>query len=542
MSVVERPQPAEENHGMPSHDETPPLLGAGEQTPALNPKSRAPLTARLPIGTLARRVSVRGRLTLLNMIVLALVLTCMAVAVRYTVEINLKAALDRDMKATSHMALQRWNRLSPAQRDILLAALRARGGQLVGGSLAEVFTATTFGGARSGMPPFYRPRLVTRNRHNYLTLAKLEPWDNGAYLQSLRGYEDAYATVNIGSDVVRVYSSPIVSGNRVDGVVQLAESLNGIRHTVNVLTRTLFALIPIALLVVGLGSMLLTDGALKPVGRMAEVAGEISAKDLSRRLDVAGDDEFANLAGTFNSMLGRLEDSFGKLEAAYQRQQQFTGDASHELRSPLTVIKANTSLALTGVRSADDYREALVAADRAADHMNAVVQDLLFLARADAGRSHRQFETVRLVDVLSEAAATAPKGAAQVTVDVDDPAATVKADRMSILRLVTNLLSNAIRYTPSDGSITLSARIDGDEAVISVADTGEGIDARHIPHLTERFYRCDSARTRTDGGAGLGLAIVRSIVDDHHGTLSIDSIVGAGSTFTVRLPKDGDHH
>lgn len=484
----------------------------------------------------AKTTSIRGRLTRMNMLVLALVLTAMAVALRYTVEINLRKALDRDMSATAAMSLQRWYELTPAQRELLIATMRVRGGRLVGGSLAEVFTAGAFGGARSGMPPFYRPRLLTRGYRNYLTLAPLVPWSNQAYLSSLEG-DEGYDTVMIGGDHVRVYSAPIEVGHRVDGVVQLAESLNGIQHTVNVLTQTLFTLIPIGLIAVGIGSAFLSDRALRPVGRMAQVAGEIGAKDLSRRLDVEGGDEFADLAETFNSMLERLEDSFQQLEEAYQRQQRFTGDASHELRTPLTVIKANTSLALSGDRSADEYRDALVAADRAADYMNSTVQDLLYLARADSGRLRRLFEEILVYDLLHEAASTVPAGSAPVTVDVDDHAMTVHGDRPSLLRVLTNLIGNAARHTPADGSITLRAREEGEAVALSVVDAGEGIDGRHLPHLTERFYRCDSSRSREGGGAGLGLAICRSIVDDHHGALSIDSILGAGTTVTIRVPK-----
>jgi two-component system OmpR family sensor kinase len=294
---------------------------------------------------------------------------------------------------------------------------------------------------------------------------------------------------------------------------------------------------PLALLAAALGGALLTDRALRPVRQITQAAAQIGASDLSDRLPVKGQDEFSELAATFNGMLSRLEQAFTQLAQALEQQQRFTADASHELRTPLTIIKANTSLALEEERSNVEYRRALEAADRAADTTNRIVQDLLLLARGDVGQLGVDRRPTRIGELLQRAAEPF-RGShiPPISVELSDPSLAVAADPHHLVRLFGNLLENAVRHTPPTGRITVSAHDEEDSVVVRVEDTGEGIAPEHLPHVCERFYRVDAARTRRHGGTGLGLAICQSIVEAHHGSLTLESVVGEGTTVTVRLP------
>ena len=252
---------------------------------------------------------------------------------------------------------------------------------------------------------------------------------------------------------------------------------------------------------------------------------------------MVGKDEFSELAGTFNGMLGRLELAFTRLGQALEQQRRFTADASHELRTPLTIIKANTSLALEEERSNAEYRRALEAADRAADATNRIVQDLLLLARGDAGQLRMELRPLHINEVLERAVeAFESFSTAPIAREWTEPSLLVPGDSHHLLRLFSNLLENAVRHTPPTGRITVTAGAEGDSAVVRITDTGEGIPPEHLPHVCERFYRVDAARARRHGGTGLGLAICQSIAEAHHGSLAIESVVGLGTTVIVRLP------
>jgi len=343
--------------------------------------------------------------------------------------------------------------------------------------------------------------------------------------------------VVIDNEPVRIFSVPLRKDGVVQGVVQVAYPLAEQDRLNAGMLRTVATLIPLGLLVAALGGLFLTNRMLRPVREVTHAAAQIGAEDLSRRLEVTGEDEFSELAGTFNGMIGRLETAFGRLREAYEQQRRFTSDASHELRTPLTAIKANTSLALCGERTPAEYREALQAADQAADLMSRIVQDLLLLARSDAGQLVMQREPTDLETVLRRALAVAAEaGPAPVRLALPDEPLLVAGDAHHLTRLFVNLLENAERHTPGEGEITVAARPEGNAVVVTVRDTGEGIAAEHLPHVCERFYRVDAARARAHGGTGLGLAICQSIVQAHGGRLDLESQVGRGTTVHVTLP------
>ena len=276
---------------------------------------------------------------------------------------------------------------------------------------------------------------------------------------------------------------------------------------------------------------LIAGRALRPVSAVTETADEIArTRSFNRRVPAGpGQDEMGRLAGTLNRMLASLED-------AHQAQQRFVSDASHELRAPLTAIQANLEILERRPDLAPAAREeAIGEASREARRLARLVADLLALARADAGvalrRDHVELDRVLLDSLvearhLSRGQRLAVGGLEPLEIEGD-------ADRLKQLLLI--LLDNAIRYTPTGGTITVGLRRVGPRAALTIVDTGIGIAPADIPHVFERFYRADPARARDSGGTGLGLAIARAIVEQHGGDIAFASEPGKGTTVTVHL-------
>ncbi len=385
-------------------------------------------------------------------------------------------------------------------------------------------------------PPEMRTSMIPNNPSTRMffnssrTFIGEPPFDQAAFARSIADSLDIYTYVKSGDLSFRVLTRTSRSGNGSSTVIQSIFPLNERDRAIRSLDITLLTTIPLALLIVGMGGAFLTDRALRPVRQITRTAEQISAEDLSRRLPTTTDDEFAQLAGTFNAMLARLETSF-------LQQRRFTADASHELKSPLTVIKANTSLALRMPRTPEEYVHRLEAIDKATNHMRTLVDDLLLLARADEGRLAGNAELISLRDILAEAVeATFRPDAVAVSFVDPESELILEGNRYELMRVFSNLLENAIRYTPTTGSVKISARDEGVAFVVSVEDTGTGIPVEHLAHLGKRFYRVDPSRVRTHGGSGLGLAICRSIIEAHGGVIFFHSSVGTGTTVTVTLP------
>jgi len=267
-----------------------------------------------------------------------------------------------------------------------------------------------------------------------------------------------------------------------------------------------------------------------------EVEAIQDGRSLHRRLAVpTGDDEFSRLGVTLNAMLGRVERSFQALR-------RFTADASHELKTPLMVLRAGVERSLTHPEAPDEVIDTLDETLRQINGMTEMVTNLLTLARSDEGRSSLVVAETDLVPLMSEAAETAEILGAEQGVNVaavlpESPLiAMVEGGR--IRQLLLNLVTNAIKYTPRGGDVLLTLAVEGDHAVLSVRDTGIGIAPGDVDHVFERFWQADPARTRSGDrpGTGLGLAIVQWVVDAHGGTIAVQSRPGRGSTFTVTLP------
>lgn len=288
------------------------------------------------------------------------------------------------------------------------------------------------------------------------------------------------------------------------------------------------------------GSWLISGTVLRSIAAISETAASISATQLSRRIDAGAVElELQELATVLN-------DTFGRLEASFERQRRFSADASHELRTPLAILYTNLQLALARPRSPEEYRETLQAGLVAATRMRTLVEGLLILARTDAGRLELDQKLVELnqvaEEVVAQAAADAAEAGVQLRLERSAVAVSVRGDSALLARVLTNLVANSLRHTPSGGTVRVIVDREGELAVFRVADTGSGIPLEDQPRLFERFFRVDKARARASGGVGLGLAICKSLVEAHGGAISCVSAPGQGSTFTVRLPAAGASH
>lgn len=384
--------------------------------------------------------------------------------------------------------------------------------------------------------PFDLPSANDEMPEEKKRLPDYRPWDKRGFARASKGKE-RIANIAANGTTLRVLSLPLREDKKIIGVVQIAASLGQLNRDIAGLTHALILILPLALLVaVGTG-VFLTERAMRPVQSLTQAAMRIRPDQLSQRLPISGSDEFDRLASTFNRALDRVELAFEERERAMEQLRRFTADASHELRTPLTTIKANTGVALAETEPSQEHIHSLRQIDRAADRMTALVRDLLLLARSDSGQVTLDFRSVSLEEVVRESMdLLSSRPHAPILLDAPQTALIVCGDGDHLCRLFVNLLENAARYTPPEGQITVGLERRGQEAVITVQDTGCGVTPEHLPHLGERFYRADSGRNRKQGGAGLGLAICRSIVAQHHGTLSITSEVGKGTTVTVCLP------
>ena len=278
--------------------------------------------------------------------------------------------------------------------------------------------------------------------------------------------------------------------------------------------------------------MFLASRVLKPVDEITRTAQQIEGSDLSQRIGVKNDDELGRLASTLNDMIGRLE-------AAFNRQRQFTADASHELRTPLAIMQAEATLALSKERTIEDYQKSLETISQESAYMSSVIGKLLFLARSDAGKEQLNFEDVDLKELITGLSANietlAIDKGIKFTVDAKENLI-VNGDKVKLRQLFINILENAVRYTPTGGNISVLLEKKDSNAVTAISDTGIGIPPEHLPHIFERFYRVDKARSRADGGVGLGMAIAKYIADSHGGKIEVESQVGKGTTITVTIP------
>jgi len=449
------------------------------------------------------RLSLRARVTLASAALLALILAATGVFLFVRLEADLMTSVDENLSA--------W-------------AVALRSGLDASGDVVDVDTAGLSTGSDEAVAQVLDPAGDPADPdHPWLLSAAEVAGVDGPILferdLTVRGETDPFRILAVPADgdLVLVVAVPI--DDQRDALARLATLLwiGG----------------PLALaLTVGV-TWLLVGATLRPVDSMRSEAAAISASEPGRRLPVPNSgDEVARLGETLNEMLDRLEE-------AHERERRFVDDASHELRTPLANLKAELDLALRRSRSVEELERALRSASEESDRLSRLADDLLVLARADRGRLPVRRESVEVGRLVSGSVEAFASFAADRGVEIEvrvpeDLRADV--DELRLRQALGNLLDNALRYTPSGGRVTIgAARRDG-ALRVEVRDTGEGFPAGSLPGVFEAFARPDASRARTDGGAGLGLAIVRAVAEAHGGTAEAGNVPGGGAEVVLTIP------
>jgi heavy metal sensor kinase len=378
------------------------------------------------------------------------------------------------------------------------------------------------------LDPEGRPRAAPSARRPYAL-----PLSAAARERAARG-ETTLETVSLAAgEPVRVLTLPIVREGRVAEIVQVGMPLGRTRATLDRYLHTLLVLVPLGVGLAALGGGVIAGVALRPLDRMTRTARRIGAEDLTRRIDRTGSgDELDRLAETLNEMLARLDQAFAQTR-------RFAADAAHELRTPLSALRGSIEVALRGDRTPDEYRRVLASDLEEVERLIRLSEDLLLLSRALAGpepaRAGVDLEPL-LLEVFDLGARLGQAAGVAVRIEAAAPS-TVRGDAAALRRAIGNLVENAVKYTPRGGKVELSLTAEDGAAVVTVTDSGIGVEPADAERIFEPFVRLDAARSRDTGGAGLGLAIARSVVMAHGGTLTVESRAGSGSRFTIRLPR-----
>ncbi|MGH9713115.1 MAG: sensor histidine kinase [Candidatus Acidiferrales bacterium] len=349
--------------------------------------------------------------------------------------------------------------------------------------------------------------------------------------------EPAAFSEKISEEDFRVLRGRIdAAGNRYD--VEVATSTKDLDEALERFRHVLYLAVPALLLLAGLGGYWMSRRALAPVDEITQAARNIGAQNLAMRLAVPQTgDEIERLATTLNEMLARLD-------AAFLRITQFTADASHELRTPVSVMRTSAELALRKPRSDAEYREVLSQILGEAEKVSRLIEQLLLLARTDSGAAAIPITRTNLTEILEKAWRHAHILAEAKQIEpVDDVPRTpiwIRGDAASLERLFLILIDNAVKYTPAGGQIALRLSSENGTACAEIRDTGIGIAREDVPHIFDRFYRADRARSRDTGGTGLGLAIGRWIAQANGGDIRVSSEPSNGSVFQVRLPLSNE--
>lgn len=314
--------------------------------------------------------------------------------------------------------------------------------------------------------------------------------------------------------------------------LQMGDALDDTYEILENFRNIIIFTLPVVFIIAGFGGLLITSRTLRPLKTFSSKIGQITEKNLGDRVDESGlDNELQPLAISFNKMLGRIEEAFA-------RQRQFLSDASHELRTPTSIIKSYCDVTLNKERTAPDYRNALSKIGDSVNRMCDLINRILVISRLDTKtmqiRPARVNLNLILKDVIKLLEATAANK--ETTINLTDKDVIVSCDREAITEVLTNLTENAIKYNKQGGSINIDISEDNNWVITTVEDTGIGIPSEEIPRIFDRFYRVDTSRGQTTG-SGLGLAIVKEIIEAHGGKIEVNSAVGKGSTFRVYLPK-----
>jgi heavy metal sensor kinase len=352
-------------------------------------------------------------------------------------------------------------------------------------------------------------------------------------LPQFRGRDVSFVTTNLDFSQYRIALQRVAVGGKIYEI-HAAVPTEPFDQALDHFRLIEMEILPLLVLLASLLGYWLSGRSLAPVNRIIETAGLIGAQNLSSRLEMPKPrDELRHLTETLNAMLARIEASFKSIT-------QFTADASHDLRTPVAVIRATAEITLRKPRAQEEYRRALSTILETSVDTSELLENLLTLARADAGAAGMEMHTLDLAEHVEKARERAAllglEKALDVTATTPVEPVWVKADAIAIDRLLLILLDNAVKYSPSGGRCEIALSQSETHAQITVRDSGEGIPESELKNIFDRFYRVDRVRSKNTGGAGLGLAIARWITEMHGGTIAAKSTLGAGSVFQIKLP------
>jgi heavy metal sensor kinase len=349
------------------------------------------------------------------------------------------------------------------------------------------------------------------------------------------GNKPILQTINaFGSDGGRMAMTHIREAN-TDYFLVVAESRSEMMDQLRELRRIFYLSLPTMLLIAVISGLFLAQKSLAPIAEMSSQTEQINANNLYERLQVRNqNDELGRLATVFNSLLARVNRSFESLR-------EFTADASHELRTPLAIIRGEADVALSQTRTPREYQETLNIMRDEAKRLSRIVDDMLSLARAEAGEHKLLCTEIYLNDLVEECCRAVQTLAISKNTSVlfaHNEDTEFKGDEDLLRRMILNLLDNAIKYTPYGGTVRIDLTDEIEQIQLCVSDNGIGIPADASMHVFNRFYRVDKTRSRSEGGTGLGLSIVKWVAEAHHGTVKLESNSGLGSKFIVTLPRE----
>jgi heavy metal sensor kinase len=458
--------------------------------------------------------SIRFRLTAWYALTLALVLSIVAIGARMAMQASVYETLDNNLRIRAQSVRQFMEGSSTLAPGPFAEELRTEGARGLGGGMFRICGA-------------HHESVYQSADLNQLLLPSCP--DSASLAESVE-------TTRLGRRLERAFTLPLIT-NESSFTIQVYESLRDIHESFERFDAMMWIGVPLLLGLASFGGYWMSRKALAPVDRITQDARSISIASLSERLKVPrSQDELQRLTVTLNDMLARLDSSVRQMR-------QFTADASHELRAPLTLIRTAAEFSLRRERTREELSDAMRKVLHESERTSALVDSLLLLARADSGMDGLQFAPVDLCDLAHDACEQARTlaGPKQIDVHSEIPESPIElsADEHALRRVLLILLDNAVKYTSPGGTVQLQAGIRDGDAFVTVTDSGIGITAEDLPHIFDRFWRADKVRSREMGGAGLGLSIARWITERHGGTITARSEVGSGSTFELCIAARG---
>lgn len=349
--------------------------------------------------------------------------------------------------------------------------------------------------------------------------------------RALKG-EIVYETIEDANPRLRMITMPILDNKKITSIVQVGSSLADFDETMRKLLIIMVISIPTSIGVTIIMGYFMAKKTLRPVDQIRRAAVKISSSNLDERIDIKGrKDELGRLAETFNAMIARLKDSF-------QRINQFSIDVSHELKTPLTILKGETEVVLRKDRDNEEYRNLLQSNLEEIDRMARIIDDLLLLSKADRKDMKLNIGNISLRDLVADVCMNMKIFAdkKEIVLVVDELAdVRLIGDELKLRRMLWNIMENGIKYTPKGGVVTVSSYINNGFVCVNVTDNGMGISGDDIKYIFDRFYRADRSRKR-ESGSGLGLSISKWIAEAHKGAIEVTSQLSKGSQFLIKLP------